>query len=145
MLVFLGDLGQTYDSQATLDHYVSNPKGQAMLFIGDLSYADDHPHHDNERWDTWGRFVEKSTAYQPWIWTAGNHEIDFVPEIVRISQLARKCLLCLFLLLMILTYYLTRVKLSHSSHLRTGIILLIRQLRVHHLFGTRLSADLLTL
>ena len=50
--------------------------------MGDLSYADDYPFHDNSRWDTWGRFVERSAAYQPWIWTAGNHEIDFVPEIV---------------------------------------------------------------
>nr|DAD40373.1 TPA_asm: hypothetical protein HUJ06_014696 [Nelumbo nucifera] len=33
------------------------------------------------RWDSWARFVEKSIAYQPWIWTAGNHEIDFAPEI----------------------------------------------------------------
>ena len=78
-----GDLGQTFDSYETLKHYMANPKGQAMLFVGDLSYADDHPHHDNERWDEWGRFVEKSTAYQPWIWAAGNQEIDFAPELVR--------------------------------------------------------------
>ncbi|KAK4428787.1 Purple acid phosphatase 10 [Sesamum alatum] len=55
--------------------------GKAVLFVGDLSYADDHPFHDNRRWDSWGRFVEKSTAYQPWIWTAGNHELDLAPEI----------------------------------------------------------------
>ena len=55
-----------------------------MLFVGDLSYADNYPNHDNVRWDTWGRFVERSVAYQPWIWTAGNHEIDFAPEIVRV-------------------------------------------------------------
>ncbi|XP_065637869.1 purple acid phosphatase 5 [Quercus suber] len=77
----IGDLGQTFDSYGTLKHYMANPKGQAMLFVGDLSYADDHPQHDNERWDEWGRFVEKSTAYQPWIWAAGNHEIDFAPEL----------------------------------------------------------------
>ncbi|KAK9165398.1 hypothetical protein Scep_000589 [Stephania cephalantha] len=76
----IGDLGQTSDSNQTLEHYHSNTKGQAVLFVGDLSYADDHPLHDNNRWDTWGRFVEKSVAYQPWIWTAGNHEIDFLPE-----------------------------------------------------------------
>jgi metallophosphoesterase superfamily enzyme len=81
-------LGQTYDSNQTLEHYVANPNGQAMLFVGDLSYADDHPNHDNMRWDTWGRFVEKSTAYQPWIWTAGNHELDFAPEIVRILSMS---------------------------------------------------------
>ncbi|KAF9623133.1 hypothetical protein IFM89_037649 [Coptis chinensis] len=77
-----GDLGQSYDSNLTLTHYENNPtKGQTVLFVGDLSYADNYPFHDNVRWDTWGRFVERSTAYQPWIWTAGNHEIDFVPEI----------------------------------------------------------------
>lgn len=54
-----------------------------MLNVGDLSYADDHPFRDNVKWDVWARFVEKSTAYQPWIWTAGNHELDFAPEFVR--------------------------------------------------------------
>uniref|UniRef100_A0A6N2L4H2 Purple acid phosphatase n=1 Tax=Salix viminalis TaxID=40686 RepID=A0A6N2L4H2_SALVM len=78
----IGDLGQSYDSNITVTHYENNPtKGQAVLFVGDLSYADNYPNHDNVRWDTWGRFVERSAAYQPWIWTAGNHEIDFVPEI----------------------------------------------------------------
>ncbi|KAI5673165.1 hypothetical protein M9H77_13529 [Catharanthus roseus] len=78
----IGDLGQSFDSNKTLTHYESNPiKGQAVLFVGDLSYADNYPNHDNVRWDTWGRFVERNLAYQPWIWTAGNHELDFAPEI----------------------------------------------------------------
>ncbi|KAK1271855.1 Purple acid phosphatase 2 [Acorus gramineus] len=77
----IGDLGQSHDSNTTLSHYEANPKGQAVLFVGDLSYADNYPNHDNVRWDTWARFVERSVAYQPWIWTAGNHEIDFAPEI----------------------------------------------------------------
>lgn len=78
----IGDLGQSYDSNSTLSHYESNPiRGETVLFVGDLSYADNYPNHDNVRWDTWGRFVERSVAYQPWIWTAGNHEIDFAPEI----------------------------------------------------------------
>ncbi|KAK2978262.1 hypothetical protein RJ640_017113 [Escallonia rubra] len=78
----IGDLGQSYDSNKTLTHYELNPaKGDAVLFLGDLSYADNYPNHDNVRWDTWGRFVERSVAYQPWIWTTGNHEIDFAPEI----------------------------------------------------------------
>ncbi|CAI0377614.1 unnamed protein product [Linum tenue] len=69
----------------TLTHYEKNPrKPQALLFAGDLSYADNYPNHDQHRWDTWGRFVERSVAYQPWIWCAGNHELDFVPEIVTI-------------------------------------------------------------
>ncbi|KAK4859852.1 hypothetical protein QYF36_012919 [Acer negundo] len=78
----IGDLGQTYDSNRTLTHYELNPaKGKTVLFVGDLSYADDYPFHDNIRWDTWGRFTERNVAYQPWIWTAGNHELDFDPEI----------------------------------------------------------------
>lgn len=76
----IGDLGQTYDSKSTLDHYL-NSTGQTLLFVGDLSYADDYPNDYNVRWDTWGRFVEPSTAYQPWIWTAGNHEIEYRPLI----------------------------------------------------------------
>ncbi|XP_008237014.1 PREDICTED: purple acid phosphatase 2-like [Prunus mume] len=78
----IGDLGQTFDSNRTLTHYELNPlKGQTVLYLGDLSYANDYPYHDNVRWDTWGRFTERSAAYQPWIWSAGNHEIDFAPEL----------------------------------------------------------------
>lgn len=58
-----------------------------MLFLGDLSYADRYLFHDNNRWDTWGRFVERSAAYQPWIWTAGNHELDYAPDIVFIFHI----------------------------------------------------------
>lgn len=85
--IIAGDLGQSYDSNRTLTHYEQNPtKGKTVLFVGDLSYADNYPNHDNRRWDTWGRFVERSAAYQPWIWTVGNHEIDFAPEIVSICN-----------------------------------------------------------
>ncbi|KAL6640272.1 hypothetical protein ACP70R_022121 [Stipagrostis hirtigluma subsp. patula] len=76
----IGDLGQTYHSNDTLTHYEAS-NADAVLFIGDLSYADDHPEHDNNRWDSWGRFTERVVAYQPWIWTTGNHEIDYAPEI----------------------------------------------------------------
>ncbi|XP_019165536.1 PREDICTED: purple acid phosphatase 2-like [Ipomoea nil] len=78
----IGDLGQSFASNRTLTHYELNPrKGQTVLFVGDLSYADTYTNHDNVRWDTWGRFVERSAAYQPWIWAAGNHEIDFAPDL----------------------------------------------------------------
>lgn len=57
---------------------------ETVLFVGDLSYADRYNYNDiGLRWDTWGRFVEQSTAYQPWIWSAGNHEIDYFPHLVR--------------------------------------------------------------
>ncbi|GLJ05565.1 hypothetical protein SUGI_0020330 [Cryptomeria japonica] len=79
-----GDLGQTFDSNRTFQHYLKT-NGQAVLYVGDLSYADNYPLHDNRRWDSWGQFIEKSAAYQPWIWTAGNHDIDFAPEIGEIQ------------------------------------------------------------
>lgn len=76
-----GDLGQTFDSLSTLEHYM-NSSGQSVLFVGDLSYADTYPFHNNIRWDTWSRLIEPSAAFQPWILTAGNHELDFLPEFV---------------------------------------------------------------
>lgn len=82
LFVHVGDLGQTFNSLSTLDHYIQSG-AQAVLFLGDLSYADRYQYTDvGLRWDTWGRFVEKSTAYQPWIWSAGNHEIDYMPYMV---------------------------------------------------------------
>ncbi|KAK7850350.1 purple acid phosphatase 2 [Quercus suber] len=78
----IGDLGQTYNSNGALAHFQLDPlNGQTVLYLGDLSYADNYPFHDNVRWDTWGRFVERSAAYQPWIWTVGNHEVDWAPEL----------------------------------------------------------------
>ncbi|KAB2618565.1 bifunctional purple acid phosphatase 26-like [Pyrus ussuriensis x Pyrus communis] len=75
----IGDLGQTFNSLSTLEHYMKSA-GQAVLFVGDLSYADRYEYNDvGLRWDTWGRFVEQSTAYQSWMWSAGNHEIDYMP------------------------------------------------------------------
>lgn len=75
----IGDLGQTYNSLSTLEHYMQSG-AQAVLFVGDLSYADRYEYNDvGVRWDTWGRFVERSTAYQPWIWSTGNHEIEYMP------------------------------------------------------------------
>ncbi|KAK9141765.1 hypothetical protein Syun_011165 [Stephania yunnanensis] len=81
------DLGQTFNSLSTLEHYIQSG-GQTVLFVGDLSYAD--AYRDNDigiRWDSWGRFVERNTAYQPWIWSAGNHEIDYMPDVVEVILL----------------------------------------------------------
>ncbi|CAA7022938.1 unnamed protein product [Microthlaspi erraticum] len=75
----IGDLGQTFNSLSTLEHYMQSG-AQAVLFLGDLSYADRYKYNDvGVRWDTWARFVERSTAYQPWLWSAGNHEVDYMP------------------------------------------------------------------
>ncbi|KAF4392084.1 hypothetical protein F8388_004413 [Cannabis sativa] len=70
---------------SNLEHYMES-KAKAVLFLGDLSYADRYAssyEYDQIglRWDTWGRFVEPSTAYQPWIWNTGNHEVDFLPQL----------------------------------------------------------------
>lgn len=78
-----GDLGQTYNSLSTLQHYMVSG-AQAVLFLGDLSYADRYKYNDvGLRWDTWGRFIEQSAAIQPWIWCAGNHEIEYMPYLVK--------------------------------------------------------------
>lgn len=79
-----GDLGQTYNSLSTLEHYMHSG-AETVLFLGDLSYADRYMYDDvGFRWDTWGRFIERSAAYQPWIWSAGNHEIEYFPYMVRL-------------------------------------------------------------
>lgn len=78
-----GDLGQTYNSLSTLEH-CKQTNAETILFVGDLSYADRYEYHDvGVRWDSWARFVEPSMAYQPWIWTAGNHEIEYFPYMVK--------------------------------------------------------------
>ncbi|OAY47013.1 bifunctional purple acid phosphatase 26 [Manihot esculenta] len=75
----IGDLGQTYNSLSTLEHYMQS-EAEAVLFVGDLSYADRYKYNDvGVRWDSWARFVERSAAYQPWMWSAGNHEIEYMP------------------------------------------------------------------
>ncbi|XP_059289647.1 bifunctional purple acid phosphatase 26 [Lycium ferocissimum] len=75
----IGDLGQTYNSLSTLQHYMQSG-AKCVLFVGDLSYADRYQYNDvGVRWDTFGRLIEQSAAYHPWIWSAGNHEIDYFP------------------------------------------------------------------
>ncbi|KAL6576853.1 hypothetical protein OROMI_011129 [Orobanche minor] len=60
----------------------SSPKRRkALKRVDEGGRSDHYSFHDNVRWDAWGRFEETCTAYQSWIWTASNHEIDFAPEI----------------------------------------------------------------
>lgn len=133
-----------------------------MLFVGDLSYADNYPYHDNVRWDTWARFVERNVAYQPWIWTAGNHEIDFAPELV--------CSIILHIISYAICFngcvgssksryftramlswnlhsvaYICRVKQSHSSHSAKDIPHPTRLLVARHLTGIPSKGPLPTL
>ncbi|XP_071716041.1 bifunctional purple acid phosphatase 26-like [Rutidosis leptorrhynchoides] len=85
----IGDLGQTFNSLSTLEHYIQSG-AQTVLHVGDLSYADRYIYDDmGVRWDSYGRFTQKSAAYQPWIWTVGNHEIEYEPymgEVVPFKQ-----------------------------------------------------------
>ena len=85
ILCVSGDLGQTFDSISTLQHYMQG-EGKVVLFVGDLTYADQYYYYDKSmfgpRWDTWGRFVEQRTTYQPRIWTTENHDIDYFPFLV---------------------------------------------------------------
>ncbi|KAL6876449.1 hypothetical protein ACP4OV_013021 [Aristida adscensionis] len=75
----IGDLGQTFESNNTLSRYQASGGG-AVLYLGDLSYADYWDTNNQTCWDTWGRLVERSAAYQPWLWTVGNHEEEFDPK-----------------------------------------------------------------
>ncbi|KAK9216772.1 hypothetical protein WN944_008783 [Citrus x changshan-huyou] len=66
---------------ATRQFSFTTPPGVGPDVPYTFGLIDDYPFHDNNRWDTWGRFIERNAAYQPWIWTAGNHEIDFAPQL----------------------------------------------------------------
>ncbi|KAM0017936.1 putative phosphoric monoester hydrolase [Helianthus debilis subsp. tardiflorus] len=77
----IGDLGQTFNSLSTLEHYIESG-AETVLFVGDLSYSDEHEFDEmGERWDSYARFVERNAAYQPWLWIVGNHEVEYLPEI----------------------------------------------------------------
>eukprot|EP00245_Coleochaete_scutata_P003365 TRINITY_DN14952_c0_g1_i1.p1 TRINITY_DN14952_c0_g1~~TRINITY_DN14952_c0_g1_i1.p1 ORF type:complete len:613 (+),score=75.13 TRINITY_DN14952_c0_g1_i1:45-1883(+) len=71
-IALIGDLGQTYASNVTLWH-VQESNVSYSLFLGDMSYADSY----QPRWDTWGRLVTKMTSAIPFMYTLGNHEIEY--------------------------------------------------------------------
>ena len=50
----VGDLGQTSDSEVTVEHMLENERLQLILHAGDMSYAD----CEQTRWDTWADMVE---------------------------------------------------------------------------------------
>ena len=110
-------------------------KGQTLLYVGDFSYADTYPFHDHNRWDTWGRFVERSTAYQPWIWTAGNHEIDLLFDVVSLKVIDR-CLLFFDMSLKFNFILSIRERILHSRYTWTAIVFPIKPQIVHHNCGT---------
>ena len=50
----IGDLGQTNDSESTLNHVLTNKNLQMVLHAGDLSYAD----CNQPLWDSYGEMIE---------------------------------------------------------------------------------------
>ncbi|KAL3152817.1 hypothetical protein ABBQ38_012398 [Trebouxia sp. C0009 RCD-2024] len=74
------DLGQTAYSNATV-YGLMNDMAQAILLIGDLSYADDYNGHSTgqrngyqPRWDTWGQMMQPIISHLPFLSVMGNHE-----------------------------------------------------------------------
>jgi len=126
--------------------------------VGDLSYADNYPFYYQVRWDTWSRLIESSAAYQPWIWTSGNHEIEFLPEVVcHDSTNLENRLICYWIVnclrktqkkceasAEVVRTGVCRVRQRFSSHSKLAFQLHTRHQTAHHHSGTPSSVDLLT-
>lgn len=69
----IGDLGQTSDSEFTVQHINTNNRVQMILHAGDLSYAD----CNQPLWDSYAEMVEPLAQRIPWMVCAGNHEIEY--------------------------------------------------------------------
>mmetsp|Transcript_2363 Transcript_2363/g.1695 ORF Transcript_2363/g.1695 Transcript_2363/m.1695 type:complete len:452 (+) Transcript_2363:54-1409(+) len=69
----IGDLGQTTDSQSTMQHVMMNPDLGMILHAGDLSYAD----CNQTKWDTYGLMIEDLAKARPWMVGPGNHEVEY--------------------------------------------------------------------
>jgi hypothetical protein len=69
----IGDLGQTSDSEFTVQHINTNHLIQMVLHAGDLSYAD----CNQPLWDSYAEMVEPLAQRVPWMVCAGNHEIEY--------------------------------------------------------------------
>ncbi|PSC76955.1 purple acid phosphatase 15 isoform X2 [Micractinium conductrix] len=90
-LGFVGDVGQTANSSATLAKLTSS-KPDAVVVVGDFTYADDHPPAggtphwgtmfatEQRRWDAWARLTQPLLARLPLVSCRGNHEIEQLLE-----------------------------------------------------------------
>jgi len=72
----VGDLGQTIDSEQTLNHMSSNKNIQLILHAGDLSYAD----CNQQLWDSYGELIEPLASRVPWMVGPGNHELEITND-----------------------------------------------------------------
>ena len=71
-LALVGDLGQTENSISTMKHLREDDDIEALLLVGDLSYADNL----NYRWDVWGLLFQNVLSKLPLMALPGNHEIE---------------------------------------------------------------------
>lgn len=69
----IGDIGQTTDTELTLEHMKRNKDVQTILHAGDLSYAD----CNQTLWDRYGEITYKLSKTKSWMVGPGNHEIEF--------------------------------------------------------------------
>ena len=68
----IGDLGNTVDSQTTVEHILSNNALSMVLHAGDLSYAN----CNQPLWDSYGDMVSTLASKLAWMAGPGNHEIE---------------------------------------------------------------------
>ncbi len=73
IFTIVGDLGQTKDSELTIEHMAKNIYSNMILHVGDLSYAN----CNQTLWDEYGKLIEPLASSKPWMVSAGNHEIEF--------------------------------------------------------------------
>lgn len=71
-LGIIGDLGNTVDSQTTVNHILSNGDINMVLHAGDLSYAN----CNQPLWDSYGVMVSTLASKVAWMAGPGNHEIE---------------------------------------------------------------------
>lgn len=72
----IGDLGQTIDSEQTINHISNNINVQLILHAGDLSYAD----CNQQLWDSYGELIEPLASKIPWMVGPGNHELEITND-----------------------------------------------------------------
>jgi len=72
VMLAVGDLGQTPDSNSTVMHMLEDEHAALLLHAGDMSYAD----CDGARWDSYFDMIEPLSKTLAWMVSAGNHEIE---------------------------------------------------------------------
>lgn len=79
----VGDLGQTGETNSTLQH-IQQTNYDVFLLPGGLSYADTQ----QPLWDSFGKLVQPLASTRPWMVTEGDHEIETIPIVVTTEFIA---------------------------------------------------------